>query len=593
MRKRTIDKLLQAAIVEQAAEQGELWDREPVLEPIPEESQKRFDAALYGEPPKQTGAEDFFGQPAPKPAPEPKRRRVLAFALTGVSLAAVVLVVGLMIGVSVGEKGIKPDVLTPVHPDAQSTDAPPAGAGVHPADAPAPGLAEPTEPEEPLPTVPAETSTPAPEGMPLELTDDLPEIKTVTHPWQGYDCLIPEGFVSAHESDQEFISITSEMNDRNMIQLAYELEPTETLEGWDSDVFSEQHLQILLSKIGVPESQYADFSGHSVRTVENGVVCYHLYNRSQKVYACLARVLSDEKNSLIAVGMTLGEYGIGEFDSVVNAFVKSVSKNSPEAIVGTWILKAMESEDESQSGQIAIVNALIAAGRYEATYTFAEGGDGLAYWNIQGEKQAQVFTYTIDGDQLTFSGETMTFEIDGDQLTLQELGITMRFVRRTEDTEGSQEAAEPGESGTKQDLYGKSKTFSGKGYQITLTDRFSEQKSEMGFDSYYTADFGAVMIKIEPFSLNTRFADETLKEYLQDVIRNNNTDAQPEERDGLVFYRYRRNGICGWNFAMKGEDAFYLVQFMCREADESEFTDLFFAFAKSMTITKSDNASNE
>ena len=124
MRKRTIDKLLQAAIVEQAAEQGELWDREPVLEPIPEESQKRFDAALYGEPPKQTGAEDFFGQPAPKPAPEPKRRRVLAFALTGVSIAAVVLVVGLMIGVSRGEKGIKPDVLTPVHPDAQSTNAP-------------------------------------------------------------------------------------------------------------------------------------------------------------------------------------------------------------------------------------------------------------------------------------------------------------------------------------------------------------------------------------------------------------------------------------------------------------------------------------
>ena len=165
MRKRTIDKLLQAAIVEQAAEQGELWDREPVLEPIPEESQKRFDAALYGEPPKQTGAEDFFGQPAPKPAPkpapEPKRRRVLAFALTGVSLAAVVLVVGLMIGVSRGEKGIKPDVLAPVNPDAQSTDAPPAGAGVRPADAPAPGLAEPTDTPTPEPVAAGESGGPA------------------------------------------------------------------------------------------------------------------------------------------------------------------------------------------------------------------------------------------------------------------------------------------------------------------------------------------------------------------------------------------------------------------------------------------------
>ena len=95
------------------------------------------------------------------------------------------------------------------------------------------------------------------------------------------------------------------------------------------------------------------------------------------------------------------------------------------------------------------------------------------------------------------------------------------------------------------------------------------------------------MIKIEPFTLNTRFADETPKEYLQDVIRNNNSDAQPEERDGLIFYRYRRDGMCGWNFAFKGDTAFYLVQFMCREADESELTDLFFAFAKSMTINQS------
>jgi hypothetical protein len=140
--------------------------------------------------------------------------------------------------------------------------------------------------------------------------------------------------------------------------------------------------------------------------------------------------------------------------------------------------------------------------------------------------------------------------------------------------------------------YGKSKVFAGDGYQITLTEQFSEQKSEMGFNGYYTSYFGAVMIKIEPFTLKAGLADKTLTEYIQDVIRNNNSDAQPEERDGLIFYRYRRSGMCGWNFAIKGEDAFYLVQFMCREADESELADLFFAFAKSMTLVKSDNASN-
>lgn len=141
--------------------------------------------------------------------------------------------------------------------------------------------------------------------------------------------------------------------------------------------------------------------------------------------------------------------------------------------------------------------------------------------------------------------------------------------------------------------YGKSKTFSGKGYQITLTEQFSEQKSEMGFDGYYTAHYGAVMIKVEPFTVKAGLADETLTEYMENVIRNNASDAQPEERDGLIFYRYRRNGMCGWNFAFKGDTAFYLVQFLCKEADESELTYLFFAFARSMTIMdQSGNAVN-
>ena len=322
MKKRAFEKLLKEAILLEAEEQGERLSSLP-HEPVPAEAQARFDAALKTE--RQTAARETVQEIPVKQ--ESRARRIARGWMTAgiavVTTAALIFVIGLMAagGMSSGTKA----------------------ADALPADQQPPewsSEAQPNMPDEVQPEAPAEepkeTSAPAPGGaeqQPPEPGDDLPEVKTVVYPWQGYSCLIPEGFVSAHESDQEFISITSEMNDRNMFQMAYELEPTETLEGWDSDAFSEQHLKILLSNIGVPESQYADFVGHSVRTVENGVVCYHLYNRSQKVYACLARVLSDEKNSLIAVGMTLGEYGVGEFDSIVNAFLNQSSEKETSQTV--------------------------------------------------------------------------------------------------------------------------------------------------------------------------------------------------------------------------------------------------------------------
>lgn len=142
----------------------------------------------------------------------------------------------------------------------------------------------------------------------------------------------------------------------------------------------------------------------------------------------------------------------------------------------------------------------------------------------------------------------------------------------------------PSDTGILNGKYGKSKVFTGDGYQITLTEQFSEQKSEVGFDGYYTAYFAAVMIKIEPFTLKRSLEDETVEEYIANVIRNNQTDAKPEEKDGFVFYQYKRDGMCGWNFAFKGEKAFYLVQFLCREADASEMEELFFSVAGTIKV---------
>ena len=625
MKKRAFEKLLREAIILEAEEQGARLAGVPT-EPVPEEAQARFNASLKTE--RQTAARETVQEIPVKQ--ESRARRIARGWMTAgiavVTTAALIFVIGLMAvsGISKGTKAA----------EAQPADQQPPEWSAE---------AQPNMPEE-QPEAPAEepmeTSAPAPGGMPLAPVEELPEVKTVVYPWQGYDCLIPEGFVSAHESDHEFISVTSEMNDRNMFQLAYELEPTETLEGWDSDVFSEQHLKILLSKIGVPESQYADFVGHSMRTVENGVVCYHLYNRSQKVYACLARVLSDEKNSLIAVGMTLGEYGVGEFDSVVNALAQRYTEAIPEdpeqpelqlktqewqgydcLIPETFEIQAIRDQKLSATEKALLkldMDALQTVGLTDMDYylvaeSMLNGKDLLTWyltedgWDDKPEDFdtaesveivpgiVSVHYYnrnygsyiciaklnTIGTNILFLSASSLTKDgtADFDSIVKQFVKINGDFA--------------PSDNDILNGKYGISKVFSGDGYQITLTEQFSEQKSEMGFDGYYTSYFGAVMIKIEPFTLKAGLADKTLTEYIQDVIRNNSSDAQPEERDGLIFYRYRRSGMCGWNYAMKGEDAFYLVQFMCREADESELTDLFFAFAKSMKINQSSEKAND
>lgn len=134
------------------------------------------------------------------------------------------------------------------------------------------------------------------------------------------------------------------------------------------------------------------------------------------------------------------------------------------------------------------------------------------------------------------------------------------------------------------DTIGEDKVFYGDGYTITLTDDFAEKQSHQGFDGYYVSTFCGVMVKKEPFSLAERLKDESLADYMKNVIRNNNENTEPVEEVGLVYYRYYNGGNAGWNFGFKGSDAFYLVQFICREDHETALKNFIFSFAKSVKV---------
>ena len=624
MRNKDFDKLLKEAIIQEAEEQGRALT--PDAEPIPEEAQARFDAALNGTRKKSKRTIDDM--PSEQPQPVKRAHRWLAYGLTAVSAVAVVLVVALLIGTG-GLLGTKSA------PEAMPIEQP-----VMPADQPY----EPTEPEpefqppepggaEPEPIEPTEPESPTEPTEPTEPEPaDLVEVKTVVYQWQGYNCLLPEGFVSVYESDHEFLARTEQMNDQDLFLMDYSLHPETDLSGWDSDVFSDNHLKTLLGTIGA-QADYADFTGVSNRTITDGIVCYHLYNQSQKVYACIAKIMSDGENGLVMAGMTMGEPGIDAFDSIVNAFINQSSKkeDDPERpdlhlLVKEWqgytclfpetfevqavtdqkisateeaLLKldmaALQTVGLTDMDYYLVAESMLNGQDLLTWYLAADGWDdkpedfdtaesveiapgivSMHYYNRNYDSYICIAKLNTIGTNTLFlaaSSMTKTGTADFD-------GIVKEFLAKNGDFA-------PSETGILNGKYGKSKVFAGDGYQITLTEQFSEQKSEMGFDGYYTSYFGAVMLKIEPFTLKDGLENETVTEYIANVIKNNRTDAKPEEKDGLVFYRYQREGMCGWNFAFKGDTAFYLVQFMCREADESELTDLFFAFAKSMKINQS------
>ena len=133
------------------------------------------------------------------------------------------------------------------------------------------------------------------------------------------------------------------------------------------------------------------------------------------------------------------------------------------------------------------------------------------------------------------------------------------------------------------DSIGEAKTFEKYGIKITLTDKFTEKQSEMGFDAYYVSSFCGVMVLKEEFYLREGLAELSLEEYVTHVIKNNgHTDIDPQTKDGLWFYVVNKDQARCYSYSFKGPDAFWIVQFACRASDVPELEEMFFLWAKSV-----------
>ena len=135
------------------------------------------------------------------------------------------------------------------------------------------------------------------------------------------------------------------------------------------------------------------------------------------------------------------------------------------------------------------------------------------------------------------------------------------------------------------DSFGESKIFEKEGIKLTLTDKFIEKESELGFYAYYVSDFCGVVVLKEEFSLEEGLADRSLEEYIGNVITNNgHTDIKPQNKDDLWFYVRDSGETRSYSYSFKGSNAFWIVQYLCVSSDANKLEDLFFLWANSVDV---------
>ncbi len=135
------------------------------------------------------------------------------------------------------------------------------------------------------------------------------------------------------------------------------------------------------------------------------------------------------------------------------------------------------------------------------------------------------------------------------------------------------------------DEIGEPKDFSKNGFKITLTDKFTEEKSKAGFDPYYVSLFCGVCVLKEEFTEENGLADLSLEQYINDVISNNgHTDIQPQTKGGLWYYVKDDATRRDYSYSYKGTDAFWVVQFICETRYVSVLEDTIQAFAESVEV---------
>ena len=138
---------------------------------------------------------------------------------------------------------------------------------------------------------------------------------------------------------------------------------------------------------------------------------------------------------------------------------------------------------------------------------------------------------------------------------------------------------------------GAEKEFTSNGMTLTLTDEFRETTYE-GYTVCYESKDVAVFVLKESFSLQAGLGDMSIDDYAELVYKANASKSPSDisKEDGLISFEYsflneQENQTYSYYSAMyKGTDAFWLVQFACKEDLYEAKRPTFIEWAKTVTF---------
>ncbi len=164
--------------------------------------------------------------------------------------------------------------------------------------------------------------------FPAAETTELPWIKTKTVLWQGINCLIPDGFETVSKGSAAFLAADPlRESDPKLQSVVYYAVPEGELDGWNTELFSERKVQMLLNLTGIADAETASAEvqtdrSHS-RQLGEDVVCYHLYLEdadSSACWYCVSKFSLDDSNALVLAGVAFNDEGVLIFDRLVETF---------------------------------------------------------------------------------------------------------------------------------------------------------------------------------------------------------------------------------------------------------------------------------
>ncbi len=134
----------------------------------------------------------------------------------------------------------------------------------------------------------------------------------------------------------------------------------------------------------------------------------------------------------------------------------------------------------------------------------------------------------------------------------------------------------------------KTKEYSLNGVHITMEDGMKEEKDEdytvfLSNDNYI---FSALKESITILSSVGLDENSTVLDYTKLVLKANDFNKTPIEKDGLTYYTYdstvEGTKFFYSTFTYKTEDAFWLVNFACLYKDKSKYESKFIKWAKTI-----------